>query len=40
MQGIKQAWFSIDSIKTPDPDGFGIGSLKQYWNIEGPDFVN
>ena len=27
MAEVKQALFSIDSTKTPGPDGFGVGFL-------------
>jgi len=40
LHEIKQALFSIDSIKTPGPNGFGAGFFKQYWNIVGHDFSN
>jgi len=30
---VKQALFSIDSTKTPGPDGYGVGFFRKYWNI-------
>ena len=30
---VKQALFSIDSAKTPGPDGFSTGFFKHYWNF-------
>jgi len=35
---IKQALFSIDSTKTPAPDGYGAGFFKKFWNIIQQDF--
>ena len=35
---IKQALFSIDSIKTPGPDGYDAGFFKKYWDIIQNDF--
>ena len=31
MEEVKLALFSIDSNKTLDPDGFGVGFFKHYW---------
>jgi len=35
---VKSALFSIDSSKTPGPDGFGAGFFKQYWEVVKNDF--
>ena len=35
---VKQALFSIDSTKTPGPDGYGAGFFKKYWNIIQQEF--
>jgi len=39
MVEIKQALFSIDSSKTPDPDGFGAGFFKHYLELIKLDIV-
>jgi len=39
-QEIKHALFSINSIKTPGPDGFGSGFFKQNWSFLRHDFTN
>ena len=39
-QEIKDALFSIDSIKTPGPDGFGADFFKQNWALLRQDFTN
>ena len=33
LEEVKTALFSIDSNKTPGPDGFGAAFFKTYWNI-------
>ena len=33
LEQIKNPLFSIDSNNTPGPDGFGVGFLKNYWQI-------
>ena len=33
LKEIRTALFSIDSNKTPGPDGFGAGFFKTYWHI-------
>jgi len=38
MTEVKQSVFSIDSTKTPDLDGFGVGFSKHYWNLIKNDF--
>ena len=38
MIEVKAALFSIDSSKTPGPDGFGAGFFKKYWEILKHDF--
>jgi len=38
MREVKSALFSIESSKTPGPDGFGAGFFKQYWNVVKDDF--
>ena len=38
MEEVKQALFSIDSTKTPGPDGHVVGVFKKYWNIIHHDF--
>jgi len=40
MSEVKAALFSIDSSKTPGPDGFGAGFFKQYWDVVKNDFFN
>ena len=37
---VKQALFSIDSTKTPGPDGFGAGFFKKYWDIIHQEFYD
>jgi len=38
MEEVKQALFSIDSTKTPGPDGFSAGFFKHYWPLTKHDF--
>jgi len=33
IEDVKQAIFSIESNKTPGPDGFGAGFFKHYWEL-------
>jgi len=33
MMEVKTSLFSIESSKTPGPDGFGAGFFKQYWEV-------
>ena len=40
LEEVKIALFSIDSNKTPGPDGFGAGFFKTYWNIIKKDLFN
>jgi len=40
MCEVKEALFSIDSSKTPGPDGFGSGFFKQYWELIKQDFFS
>jgi len=40
LDEVKNALFSIDSNKTPGPDGFGAGFFKNYWNIVTKDMSN
>ncbi|KAJ9564749.1 hypothetical protein OSB04_000715 [Centaurea solstitialis] len=35
---IKKAVWSVESDKTPGPDGYSFGFLKHFWEIIGPDF--
>ena len=37
---VKSTLFSIESSKTPGPDGFGAGFFKQYWEFLKKDFFN
>jgi len=37
---VKSALFSIESSKTPGPNGFGAGFFKQYWEFLKKDFFN
>ena len=37
---VHTALFSIESNKTPGPDGFGAGFFKNYWNIIKNDLFN
>jgi len=38
MMEVKSALFSIDSSKTPGPDGFRARFFKQYWEVVKNDF--
>jgi len=40
MSEVKSTLFSINSLKTPGPDGFGAGFFKQYWDVVKNDFYN
>ena len=40
MNEVKDALFSIDSSKTPGPDGFGAGFFKHYWDVIKTDFYH
>jgi len=40
MEEIKEALFSIESTKTPIPDGFGAGFFKPYWELIKEDLYN
>ena len=40
LEEVKDALFSIDSIKTPGPDGFGAGFFKNYWHVIKKDLFN
>ena len=40
LEEVKIALFSIDSKKTPGPDGFGVGFFKNYWHIIQNDLFN
>jgi len=40
MREVKSTLFSIESSKTPGPDGFGAGFFKRYWDVVKDDFFN
>jgi len=40
LEEVKNALFSIESTKTPGPNGFGVGFFKNYWNIIKKDLFN
>jgi len=40
MQEVKSALFSVDSSKTPGPNGFGARFFKQYWDVVKDGFFN
>ena len=40
LEEVRTALFSINSIKTPRPDGFGSGFFKTYWHIIKKDPFN
>jgi len=40
LDEVRNALFSIDSNKTPGPDGFGAGFFKKYWHIIKKDLFN
>ena len=40
LDEVKTTLFSIDSNKTPGPDGFGAGFFKHYWHLIKKDLFN